>query len=92
MFAGLMEGLIEGVVKSMDSDKCAPAPNRRLGFPTLMSRPQPPIIPVSRLSFSRVAPGMRSIHPHKWHGLETGIMGGYGREISVARNLRELGV
>ena len=26
---------------------------------------------------------MRSIHPHKWHGLEVEIMGGYGREISV---------
>ena len=27
----------------------------------------PPIIPVSRPSFCRVPPGMRSIHPHKWH-------------------------
>ena len=59
---------------------------------TLMS-PQAvaPIIPVSRPSFCQVPPGMRSIHPHKWHlcgwieripgatwqndGLETGIMG-----------------
>ena len=42
-----------------------------------------PIIPVSRTSFCRVPPGMRSIHPHKCHGLETGLGGACGREISV---------
>ena len=41
-----------------------------------------PISPVSRPSFCRVPPGMRSIHPLKWQGgtrqhdgLETGLMG-----------------
>ena len=35
-------------------------------MPTLMSRPYSrPLIPVSRPSFCRVPPGMRSIHPHK---------------------------
>ena len=57
-----------------------------------------PIIPVSRPSCRRVPPGMRSIHPHKWHlcgwiehiprgtqqngGLETGLGVAYGREIT----------
>ena len=27
----------------------------------------PPLTPISRPSVCRVPPGMRSIHPHKWH-------------------------
>ena len=34
---------------------------------TPISRPQPPIVRVSRPSFHRVSPGMRSIHPRKCH-------------------------
>ena len=33
----------------------------------VFSRPQPPTIPVSRISFSRVPPGMCSIHLYKCH-------------------------
>ena len=38
---------------------------RRVRLTTLLSRPRPPIIPVSRPSLSRVPPGMRVIHPHQ---------------------------
>ena len=34
-----------------------------------------PLIPVSRPSFHWVPPGMRSIHPHKWHLYSTYIYG-----------------
>ena len=54
-----------------------------------------PIIPVSRPSFCRVPPGVRSIHPHKCHirgnpakndGLETGIVGAAAKsDIYVGR-------
>ena len=47
----------------------APAPAPDAAHTTLFSRPQPPTIPVSTPSFSRVPPGMLSIHPHTWHSV-----------------------
>ena len=51
---------------------------KTLDIATLMSWPQPSIIPVSGPSFCRFSPGMRSIHAHKCQehgGVETGMMG-----------------
>ena len=53
-----------------------------------------PIIPVYRPSFSRVPPGVRSIHPHKCHGKMTvwklDYGGGCGREISLETGMNRL--
>ena len=42
----------------------------------LISRPQPPHNPGIQAVILPGSPGMRSIHPHKWHG-------GCGRENGV---------
>ena len=81
---------ISGCVRAIASSTgrvCMPmlcVPNRPRASPCLMSRPQPPTIPVSRPSFSRVPPGMRSIHPQKCHGLETESWGATAARIAWA--------
>ena len=103
---------------------CQSDSHRRWRAATLFSRPQPPITPVSRWSFSRFPPSMRcihlyynstrgrkpgmcSIHPYKCHlygwiecipggtrendGLETGAIGGCGRERVCSAGASEPG-
>ena len=67
-------------------------PRSMLDQATLFSRPQPPIIPVSRPSFCRVPPGKyRSIPSHTW---QPGLWGRCGRDIlksgQCLRNVRNI--
>ena len=59
---------------------------------TLISRPQAPIIPVSRPSFCQVPPGMRSIHLHNCHsrGCACALRGAGGCEPAPAAQVHGL--